>query len=110
MKELEIIRDNCLAREMVTESFPFGEGTLVFKVNEKIFAILSLQKSYFNISLKCNPERACELREAYPNTILPGYHLNKKHWNTISFEIEEISLSLVVELIEHSYCLVVTKK
>ncbi len=64
------------------ESFPFGEDTLVFKTNNKIFLLVSLSAVPLQFNVKCDPERAIELREIY-SSVIPGYHMNKKHWNTI---------------------------
>lgn len=101
---IEEIRIYCLSKAGVTESFPFDEVTLVFKVKNKMFALLSLDDAH-GISLKCDPERAIELREKYP-AIIPGYHLNKQLWNTIQIDAS-ISEKLIKELIDHSYDLIV---
>jgi predicted DNA-binding protein (MmcQ/YjbR family) len=79
--EPEIVREYCLELKGVTESFPFGEDTLVFKVMGKIFALMSLEGRTLN--LKCDPEKAIALREEF-SEVIPGYHMNKTHWNTIS--------------------------
>jgi predicted DNA-binding protein (MmcQ/YjbR family) len=79
---IEELRDYVLSLNDVEESFPFGEDTLVFKTNNKIFLLVSLSASPLQFNVKCNPEKAIELREEY-SCILPGYHMNKKHWNTI---------------------------
>lgn len=101
---IEEIRMFCLSKAGVTESFPFDEVTLVFKVKNKMFALLSLDDAH-GISLKCDPERAIELREKYP-AIIPGYHLNKQLWNTIQIDAS-LSEKLIKELINHSYDLIV---
>lgn len=109
---IEYFREYCLAKPGVEEGFPFGEDTLVLKVMGKIFALSSLSSPWFSANLKCDPERALELRESY-EAIKPGYHMNKQHWNTISFETSHISNDLFLELTDHSYDLVVaslTKK
>lgn len=103
--DIEDFREYCLSKQHVTECFPFDEVTLVFKVAEKVFAITSLDKEVFTVNLKCNPERAIELRERYEE-VQPGYHMNKKHWNTVSFE-GTLSEALLKELIDHSFDLVV---
>lgn len=103
--DIEDFREYCLSKQHVTECFPFDEVTLVFKVAEKVFAITSLDKEVFTVNLKCNPERAVELRERYEE-VQPGYHMNKKHWNTVSFE-GTLSEALLKELIDHSFDLVV---
>ncbi len=90
----------------VTEGFPFGENTLVLKVGGKIFAIVNLEEVPTRINLKCDPERAVELREEYDD-IIPGYHMNKRHWNTVVLS-GEIPSKLIKELIDHSYALVVS--
>lgn len=109
---IEEFRIYCLSKKGVTESFPFGEQTLVFKVMEKIFALTGLDKFPASANLKCDPERAIELREEYDGLIIPGYHMNKKHWNTVELE-RSLPSKLLTELIDHSYDLVVkslTKK
>jgi len=78
---IEELREYCLSKKGVTESFPFDETTLVFKVMGKMFALTDTEDE-FSINLKCNPEKAIDLREKYP-AVQPGYHMNKKHWNTI---------------------------
>jgi predicted DNA-binding protein (MmcQ/YjbR family) len=100
---IEEIRLYCLSKENAEECFPFDDETLVFKVNNKIFAILSLSGDA-SLALKCNPERAVELRE-YHSEIVPGYHLNKKHWNTIDLN-GNLSDSMIKELINHSFELI----
>ena len=104
---VENIRDYCLSKAAVTESFPFDESTLVFKVAEKVFALMSLDKKPLSINLKCNPERSIELRERY-SSVKPGYHMNKTHWNTLTID-GELSKDFIEDLIDHSYNLVVSK-
>lgn len=104
---IEAFRDYCLSKKGVTESFPFDENTLVFKVMEKMFALTNINASIFQVNLKCDPEKALEFRESYPE-ILPGYHMNKKHWNTVAFE-ESLNDDFLIQLIDHSYDLVVAK-
>jgi len=103
---IEIIRDYCLAKKAVTECFPFDEETLVFKVAGKMFALSALEKST-NIVLKCDPDRAIELREHYPS-ITGAYHMNKTMWNQIEID-GSISDEMIMEFIDHSYELVVSK-
>ncbi len=103
---IEELREYCLTKAGVTEEFPFGETTLVFKVMGKMFALTNLEGDW-NLALKCDPERAIELREEHP-AILPGYHMNKVHWNTVRMD-GSLSRNLVLELIDHSYHLVVDK-
>lgn len=98
------IREFCIAKKGVTESFPFDDTTLVFKVMEKIFALLTLGDK-LRMNLKCDPDKATGLREEY-KFIIPGYHMNKKHWNTIVLN-ECNDEVLLKELIVHSYDLVV---
>lgn len=108
---IEECRDYCLSKGYVTESFPFDEQTIVFKVDTKMFALSALERHPTTLNLKCNPERSIELRAQYPE-VIPGYHMNKKHWNTIQINGNLSSLQLK-ELIDHSYELVVhslTKK
>ena len=102
---IEAFREYCLSKKGVEETFPFGEETLVFKVMGKMFALTGLDSPEFTVNLKCSPDRAEELREEHPE-IRPGWHMNKTHWNTVEFEtgLEE---SLLCELIDHSYELVV---
>lgn len=103
--DIETFRNYCLAKKGVTESFPFGEETLVFKVMNKMFAATGLEAEEFTVNLKCEPHLAEEWRATYPE-VRPGYHMNKKHWNTVHFEagLEE---GLLREMIDLSYDLVV---
>ena len=101
---LEIIRTFCLSKKGVSEEFPFDEETLVFKVMGKIFCLTSLDNPV-SINLKCDPEKALILREEHEE-IQPGYHMNKVHWNTVSL-IGSLSDKFILDLIEHSYNLVV---
>lgn len=100
-----------MAKQGVTEEFPFDNQTLVFKVMGKMFALTGVD-TFESINLKCDPDRAIALREEYDGKIVPGYHMNKKHWNTIDMD-GSISDHLIKSLIDHSYELVVkslTKK
>jgi predicted DNA-binding protein (MmcQ/YjbR family) len=100
---IEEIRDYCLAKPGVTEGLPFGEDTLVFKVGEKLFLLTSLSNgTSFNV--KCDPELAIELREQYPE-VQPGYHMNKKHWNTVHTD-GGLTRKQLCDMIDHSYILV----
>ncbi len=101
---IEIFRSYCLSKRAVTESFPFDKTTLVFKVMDKVFALTSLEGD-LRFNLKCDPTRAIELREQY-YAIIPGYHMNKKHWNTVIVD-GELDQEQIFELIDHSYDLVV---
>lgn len=104
---IEQIREYCLARPGTNESFPFNDTALVFKVLDKMYALASLDKIPLTLNLKCNPARALQLREQYPE-VAPGYHMNKKHWNTITIE-DHLEDELITEWIDHSYRLVVDK-
>lgn len=112
---IEQIRDYCLNKKGATEDFPFDENTLVFKVLGKMFALASLkwwEEGKAAINLKADPEYSEELRAEY-NSIRPGYHMSKKHWNTLYLHEGELQLQFVKTLIDHSYNMVVkgmTKK
>ena len=101
---IEQFREYCLAKKASSEDFPFGPETLVLKVGGKIFAITGLDSAQFTVNLKCDPDRSVELREQYPE-IQPGWHMNKKHWNTVDFE-GSLDGRMLRELIDHSYELV----
>lgn len=88
-------------RGKITEGFPFGEGVLVFKVNGKIFLLLNLDSAPLTVNLKCDPGVAIELREKY-EAVQPGYHMNKKHWNTVTLD-GSIPPAEVKLMIDHSY-------
>jgi predicted DNA-binding protein (MmcQ/YjbR family) len=103
--DLETLRTYCLAKPGVTEGFPFGSDTLVFKVMGKAFALTGVDEPPpQSVNLKCDPDRALQLRDQY-RAITPGYHMNKKHWNTCSMD-GSIPEKLFYELIDHSYELV----
>ena len=102
---LDALRDYCLAKPGATEDMPFGPDVLVFRVRGKMFALTNLESIPPSVNLKCDPERAVELRERHPE-IRPGYHVNKRHWNTIDLG-GRLSNPVVHELIDHSYALVV---
>lgn len=101
---IEEFRAYCLSKPATTESFPFDENTLVFKVAGKMFALTDLVDA-FSINLKCEPERCLELREHY-DCVGPGYHMNKNHWNTIVVD-GSVGDDLLREWIDNSYDLVV---
>ncbi|WP_456420812.1 MmcQ/YjbR family DNA-binding protein [Lutibacter sp.] len=108
---IEAFRDYCLSKKYVTESFPFDEKTLVFKVAGKMFALTGLEHEPLTVNLKCNPEKSIELREQYYD-IIEGFHMSKKHWNTINIK-GDLPTSFIKKMIDHSYNLVVkgmTKK
>ncbi len=102
--DIELLREYCLKKKGVTESMPFGPDVLVFKVMDKMFALTNLEGE-FRIALKCDPDYAIELRENYPS-VIPGYHMNKKHWNTIIVD-GSIQDKLIFEWINDSYNLIV---
>ena len=97
---IETLREYCLTKNNVTESFPFDEVTLVFKVDGKMFVLVNLEGE-LSLNLKCDPELALELRERY-QAVTPGYHMNKKYWNTVSLD-GTIPDNLVFSWIDHSY-------
>jgi len=103
--EAEEIRDYCLSLEKTEESLPFGPNTLVFKVNGKIFLLLSLDAETVQFNVKCEPGLAIEYRERFP-AIQPGYHMNKAHWNTVIVD-GSLKQAFIKEMINHSYVLVV---
>lgn len=100
---IEVFREYCLLKPGVSESLPFGPDALVFKVSDKMFALLSLTGDPGG-NLKCDPDWAIELREQYSN-ITPGYHMSKKHWNTVALD-GSLPSKLIKEMIDHSYDLV----
>lgn len=101
---IEEFREYCLQKKGVEESFPFDSSTLVFKVAGKMFALTGLDRD-FAINLKCDPEKAIELRAKYPS-VQPGYHMSKKHWNTVNID-GSVDDQLICEWTDHSYELVV---
>lgn len=101
---IEELRDFCLSFKDVTEDFPFGPDTLVFKVHGRMFLLTSLDKPE-NFNVKCDPEEAVRLREEY-SEVIPGYHMNKKHWNTVSLN-GRLTNQQLEKMIENSYWLVV---
>lgn len=103
---IEELREYCLSKPESVESLPFDESTLVFKVCDKMFALTDLEGE-FSVSLKCEPERAVELREEY-SCVIPGFHMNKNHWNTIIID-DSLSDIMIKEWIDISYNLVVAK-
>ena len=112
---IEQLREYCLAKNKATEDFPFDEHTLVFKVLGKMFALFPLEKwekGEASMMLKCDPDYTVELREQY-ESIFAGPYVSNKHWNTISLYTGEINPELILQLIDHSYDMVVkgmTKK
>mgnify|MGYP003577129347 CR=1 FL=1 len=105
---IEDIREYALEKENTTEGFPFGESALVFKVNGKMFLLLSLDDQPPRFNVKCDPDRAILLRAEYPS-VLPGYHMNKQHWNTVIMD-GSLTRDQILEMIDWSYSLVSKKK
>lgn len=106
--DIEAIREHALKKNGVEEGFPFGETVLVFKVKGKIFLLLPLDEEVVQFNVKCDPDRAIELREQY-EVVQPGYHMNKKHWNTVIVD-GTLTTKQLKEMIDHSYELVSKKK
>ncbi|MEY2830057.1 MAG: hypothetical protein RIQ33_1915 [Bacteroidota bacterium] len=104
---LESIREYCLQKEGGTEHMPFGPSVAVYKVNHKMFCLISLDEIPTTINVKCDPEYAIELREKY-TSVIPGYHMNKKYWNTIIID-GSIPSKIVKQFIDDSYQLIVQK-
>lgn len=103
---IEELREYCISKKGVTESLPFGPETLVFKVMDKVFLLADMESRPLQFNVKCDPEKAIELREHY-TCVKPGYHMNKKHWNTIFID-GSVSVKLLHEWIKDSYNLVVS--
>ena len=103
--DLAQFREYCLSKPFATEGMPFGPDVLVFKVRGKMFALAALDEVPTTVNLKCDPDLALELRDRY-RQVTPGYHMNKKHWNTVEIEsgIPDIELR---RMIDHSYKLVI---
>ena len=99
--KIEAIREYCIHKKGVTEEFPFDEVTLVFKVKGKIFAMINLEGET-HLNLKCEPTQAQELRASYPEHVLPGWHMNKMHWNTVIID-NNLEKELILQWIDHSY-------
>jgi predicted DNA-binding protein (MmcQ/YjbR family) len=105
--DIETLRDYCISKKGSRETFPFGDDTLVFKVKEKIFALVNLDGD-LSINLKCDPVLAIDLRERY-SSVTPGYHMNKKHWNTVLLD-GSVPDKEVLSWIDHSYDLIAGEK
>ena len=101
---IEILRSYCLSLKSVTEEFPFDSSTLVFKVAGKIFLLTTIDSPQFQFNVKCDPELAVQLRDQY-NNVQPGYHMNKKHWNTITVD-GSLTVKQLEGFIDDSYLLV----
>jgi len=106
--DLAEFREYCLSKPQTTEGTPFGPTVLVFKVGGKMFGLASLDEVPARANLKCDPDLALELRDRYEQ-VRPGYHMNKKHWNTIEIE-GGIPNAEIRKMIDHSYDLVAKKK
>ena len=104
---IEELRHFCLALKATDESFPFDDKTLVFKVMNKMFILCGLEAQPLRFNFKAKPEDGISYREEYP-AVIPGYHSDKKHWNTVAFE-ESLNDDFLEKLIDHSYDLVVAK-
>ena len=104
--DIVTLRDYCISKDGASESFPFGEDTLVFKAKDKIFALVNLDGD-LSINLKCDPVLAIELRERH-SSVIPGYHMNKKHWNTVLLD-GSVPDKEVFSWIDHSYKLIAGK-
>jgi predicted DNA-binding protein (MmcQ/YjbR family) len=104
---IETLREYCISKKSVSESFPFGDDTLVFKAGLKIFALVNLEGD-LSINLKCDPVLAIDLRERY-SSVTPGYHMNKKHWNTVLLD-GSVPDKEVLSWIDHSYNIITGNK
>jgi predicted DNA-binding protein (MmcQ/YjbR family) len=103
--DIEQLRDYCLSKPGAEESLPFGPDTLVYKAGGKVFLLTGLNSEQLRFNVKCDPDKAIELREEF-SCVLPGYHMNKKHWNTIVVD-GSVSTRQLKEWIDHSYELIV---
>jgi predicted DNA-binding protein (MmcQ/YjbR family) len=109
---IEELREHCISLKAVTEETPFGPDTIVYKIGGKMFAAYSINEDDLRVNLKCEPEEAIQLREQHPDQIIPGYHMNKKHWNTVYVQ-RGLADKQIIALIKASYNLVynsLTKK
>lgn len=104
--DLESIRQYCLKKPGTTEELPFGPDTLVFKVLNKMYLLIGLDNTELRFNVKCDPEKAIELREQY-TSVIPGYHMNKKHWNTIIIA-NDLDDEFIFQQIDNSYILVLS--
>lgn len=107
--DIEFLRDYVLGKPSVTEGFPFGDTVIVYKVNGKIFLLLPQDTQPMQFNVKCDPEKAIELRERYPGAVLPGFHMNKKHWNTVIAD-GTVTKHVLLQMVDDSYDLVNKKK
>ncbi len=106
---IEQLREYCLQKPDAEETLPFGPDTLVYKVNGKAFLLTGFDSHPLRFNVKCDPDHAIELREQYPENVLPGYHMNKKHWNTIIAD-GMVPKKEMLAFIDESYALVKGKK
>ena len=106
---IEILRAYVIEKPFVTEGFPFGDTVIVFKVNGKVFLLVPLDSVPLQFNVKCDPEKAIDLREEYPDAVLPGYHMNKKHWNTVIAD-GTLTNKQLLAMVDDSYELVKDKK
>lgn len=106
--DIETLREYVLLKPSVTESFPFGDTTLVFKTNNKIFLLVPLDAGQLQFNVKCNPDKAIELREEFPEAVQPGFHMNKKHWNTVIAD-GTLSNKQLLQMVDDSYNLIAKK-
>jgi predicted DNA-binding protein (MmcQ/YjbR family) len=103
--DIETVREYVLNKADVTEGFPFGDSVIVFKVKGKMFLLLPLDTQPMQFNAKCDPELAIELREQYTSSVLPGYHMNKQHWNTVIAD-GTLTKKQLLQMIDNSYDLV----
>ena len=103
--DIEILREYVLKKQDVTEGFPFGDSVIVFKVKGKMFLLVPLDTHPVQFNAKCDPELTIELREQYPDAVLPGYHMNKKHWNTVVAD-GSLTKKQLLKMMDDSYDLV----
>jgi predicted DNA-binding protein (MmcQ/YjbR family) len=104
--DIEILRNYCISKQLVEESFPFNESTLVFKVAGKMFLLVDINSRPLSFNIKCDPAKAIELREKY-DSVKPGYHMNKQHWNTIECD-GSVNSKLILKWVDDSYDLIVS--
>jgi predicted DNA-binding protein (MmcQ/YjbR family) len=103
--ELDEMHELLLAQRGATDDMPFGPDVAVYRVGGKMFALIALERMPSQVNLKCDPERAIDLRQRYPESVLPGYHMSKKHWNTVLLD-GTVRRDLLIELVEHSWQLI----
>ena len=101
------VRNFCLSLPYVSEDMPFDQETLVFRIHQKIFALLNINGEPLKINLKCDPDYALYLRDRYSESITAGFHMNKKHWNTVLLESDEYHTPFLKDMILHAYHLVI---